>query len=45
MCKPEPVRENEMEKIHWDSVIKTAHLIPARRPDTALIKKKKELGI
>ena len=41
MHKPESVPENETHKILWDFEIKTDHLIPARRPDLMIIKKKR----
>ena len=43
MHKPEFVFENETHKILLDFVIKTDHLIPARRPDLQLINKKKRI--
>ena len=41
MHKPESVLENETQKILLDFEIKTDHLIPARRPDPVITKKKK----
>ena len=41
MYKPESVLENEIHKIRWDSEIEMDLLILARRPDLALIKKKR----
>ena len=43
MLKSEFAIENEMHKIHQDFLIQTDQLIPARRPDIVIIKKKKEL--
>ena len=39
--KPESVLENGTHKILWDFEIQTDHLIPARKADLELIKKKK----
>ena len=41
MHNPAPVRENDTHKLLWDFNIKTDHLIPARRSDLIIIKKKK----
>ena len=40
MRKPESVVENEMPKIFWDFEIQTDPLIPTRRPDLVMIKKR-----
>ena len=40
MHNPEFLRENEMHKIIWDFEIQTDNIIPARRPDLVIIKKK-----
>ena len=37
--------ENEIHKIIWDFEIQTDHLIPDRKPDLLLIKKKKKLAV
>ena len=42
MHKPESIPENETHKILWNSKILTICSIPARRPDTVLINKKKK---
>ena len=39
---PAPVLENDTHKLQWDFNIQTDHLIPARRPDLIIIKKKKK---
>ena len=39
---PAPVQENNTHKLQWDFVIQTDHLIPTRRPDLIIIKKKKK---
>ena len=39
MYKPEFVMENQTHKIHWDFEIQTYHLILARIPDLAIIKR------
>ena len=41
MHKSESVQENETHKIVWDFEIQIDHLIPARRPDIVLVRKKK----
>ena len=41
MHKPEPVLENETQKILWDFEIQTDHLMLVRRPDLVIINKKK----
>ena len=41
MHKPESVLENETHKILCDFEIQTDHLIPARRPDLTIVKKKR----
>ena len=41
MHKLEPVLENEMPKNFWDFELQTDYLIPARKPDSVIIKKKK----
>ena len=41
MHNPAPVLENDTHKLLWDFNIQTDHLIPARRPDLIIIKKKK----
>ena len=40
MYNPAPVLENDSHKLLWDFNIQTDHLIPARRPDLIIIKKK-----
>ena len=42
MHNPAPVLENDSYNLLWDFNIQTDHLIPARRPDLIIIKKKKE---
>ena len=42
MHNPAPVLENDSHKLLWDFNIQTDHLIPARRPDLKIIKKKKK---
>ena len=42
MYKPESVQENGMHIILWDLKLYTDHLIPVKRPDLLLIKKKKK---
>ena len=42
MHNPALVQENATHKLRWDFNIKTDHLIPARRPDL-IINKKREL--
>ena len=42
MRNPAPVLENDTHKLLWDFNIQTDHLIPARRPDLIIIKKRKE---
>ena len=42
MHKPESVLEKEANKILWDFVIQTDHLIPPKRPDLVVFNKKKE---
>ena len=37
-----PVLENDAHKLLWDFNIQTNHLIPARRPDLIIIKKRRE---
>ena len=41
MHNPAPVLENDSHKLLWDFNIQTDQLIPARRPDLIIIKKKK----
>ena len=41
MHKPESIQDNETHKILWDFEIQTDYLIPARRPDLVIIRKKK----
>ena len=43
MHKLEAVQE--MHKILWDFEIQTDHLIPDRKPDLVIIRKKRELAI
>ena len=43
MHKPAPVLENVSHKLLWDFNIQTDHLIPARKPDLIIIKKKKKI--
>ena len=43
MHNPAPVLENYTHKLLWDFDIHTDHLIPARRPDLIIIKKKKRI--
>ena len=38
----ESVLENETHKILCDSEMQTDHLIPARKPDQAIVEKKRE---
>ena len=38
----ESILENEMHKALWDFETQTDHLIPARRPELAIAKKKKK---
>ena len=45
MHKPESVLENETHKILLDFEIQTDHIIPARRSDLVIVKKKKEFGV
>ena len=40
-CKPESLPENETYKIHWDFQIQIDDPVKSRRPDLALINKKK----
>ena len=40
---PAPVLENDTHKLLWDFNIQTDHLIPTRRPDLKIIKKKKRI--
>ena len=42
MQNPAPVLENDTHKLLWDFNLQTDHLIPARRPDFIIIKKKKK---
>ena len=42
MHNPESVLENEMYKLIWDFEIQTDHQILVRRPDLAIVKKKKK---
>ena len=42
MHNPAPVPENDMHKLLWDFNIQTEHLIPTRRPDLIIIRKKKK---
>ena len=42
---PAPVLENDTHKLQWYFNIQTDHLIPARRPDRIIIKKKKKKRI
>ena len=42
MHNPAPVPENDTHKLLWDFSIQTDQLIPARRPDLKIIKKKKK---
>ena len=37
------VLENDTHKLLWDFDVQTVHLIPARRPDLIIIKKKKKM--
>ena len=41
MHDPAPVLENYTHKLLWDFNLHTDHLIPTRRPDLIIIKKKK----
>ena len=43
MHNPEPVLENDTQKLLCDFDIQTDHLISARRPDPIIIKKKKRI--
>ena len=42
MHNPAPVLENDSHKLLLDFSIQTDHLIPTRRPDLIIIKKKKK---
>ena len=42
MHNPAPVLENDTHKLLWDFNIQTDRLIPARRQDLIIIKKKKQ---
>ncbi len=42
MLNPAPVLENDTHKLIWDFNIQTDPLIPARRPDLIIKKKKKK---
>ena len=42
MHNPASVIENATHKLLWDFNIQTDHLIPARRPDSLIIKRKKK---
>ena len=42
MSNPEPVRENETQKLLWDIEIQMDHLISARLPDLLIFNKKKK---
>ena len=42
MHNPAPVLENATHKLLWEFNIQMCHLIPARRPDFIIIKKKKK---
>ena len=42
MHNPAPVLENDSHKLLWDFNIQTDRLIPARRPDLIIIKKRKK---
>ena len=42
MHNPASVLENDTDKLLWDYKIQTDHLIPARRPDLIIFKKKKK---
>ena len=42
MHNPAPDLENDTHKLLWDFDIQTDHLIPARRQDLIIIKKKKK---
>ena len=41
MHKPESVLENYIHKVLWDFEIQAVHVIPTRKPDQMIIKKKK----
>ena len=43
MHNPAHVLENDSHKLLWDFSILTDHLIPARRPDLIIIKKRKRI--
>ena len=43
MHKPESILENETHKILWDLEIQRDHLVPIRRPELVLMKKKKKI--
>ena len=45
MNNPAPVLENITHKLVWDFNIQMDHLIPARRPDLMIIKKKKKKNL
>ena len=42
MQKPESVLKNQTHQIPWDFGIQTDYLIPARRPDIAIVNKKRK---
>ena len=42
MHKQKSIQEKETLKIHWDFEIQTDYLIPARRPDSEIVNKKKK---
>ena len=43
MQNPTPVLENDSHKLLWDFNIQTDHLIPARRPNLIIIKKRNRI--
>ena len=43
MRKSESVLENEIHKVIWDFEIQTNHLIPVKRPDLKIVKKKRKI--
>ena len=45
MHNPVPVLENDSHKLLWDFSIQTDHLIPTRKPDLIIIKKKKKESV
>ena len=44
MHNPAPVLENDTHKLQWDFNIQTDLLIPTKRPDLIIIKKRREFA-